>query len=156
MKRLIVVVGLLAMMVALDRLGTEGSGAADPLILAAIGFVILAAFAVAELLGKLGLPKVTGYLLCGIGLGPYVGDVLTHAVVDQMGMFQTLAIGLIALMTGLGLEAQALAKLTRTLVATTAAKLMFAAPLVAATLIGVELLWHPLGITQCKRTVLHI
>jgi Kef-type K+ transport system membrane component KefB len=148
MKRLIVVIALLAMMVALERLGTEGSGATDPLTLAAIGFVILAAFAVAELLGKVGLPKVTGYLLCGIGLGPYVGDVLTHAVVDQMGMFQTLAIGLIALMAGLGLEARALAKLARTMVATTAAKLMFAAPLVAATLIGVELLWHPLGITH--------
>jgi Kef-type K+ transport system membrane component KefB len=148
MKRLIVVIGLLALMVGLRQVETEGSGAADPLMLAAIGFVILAAFAIAELLGKLGLPKLTGYVLSGIVLGPYLGDVLTHAVVDQMGMFQTLALGLIALMAGLQIDARALAQLSRTLIATTAAKLMFAAPLVAATLIGAELLWHPLGIAS--------
>lgn len=148
MRRLIVVLGLLGLMVGLEQLEVEGTGAADPLTLAAIGFVILASFAVAELLARLGLPKVTGYILSGILLGPYVGDVLTHAVVDQMGMFRTLAIGLIALTAGLELEARALAKLMRTLVATTAAKLVIAAPLVAATLIGVELIWHPLGLTE--------
>lgn len=153
MKRLIVVLGLLCLMLGLRQLEVEGSGATDPLTLAAIGFVILAAFAVAELLARLGLPKVTGFILSGILLGPHVGNVLTHAVVDQMGMFQTLAIGLIALTAGLELEAKALAKLARTLLATTTAKLVIAAPLVAGTLIGVELIWHPLGLTNTPLVV---
>src|SRR6185436_3878891 len=97
MKRLIVVGALLGLMVGLELLGAQGTSGTHALTLAAIGFVILASFAIAELLAARGLPKVTGYILSGVLLGPWVGDVLTHAVVEQMGMFQTLAIGLIAL-----------------------------------------------------------
>lgn len=146
MKRLIVVVALLGMMVGLELLGRDGTGATDPLTLAAIGFMVLASFAIAELLATRGVPKVTGYILAGILLGPQVGNVLTHDVVAEMGMFKTLTIGLIGLTAGLELEAKSLAKLMRTLVATTSAKLVFTAPLVAGTMIVVELIWHPLGL----------
>ena len=148
MKRLIVVGALLGLMIGLELLGAQGTSEAHALTLAAIGFVILASFAIAELLAARGLPKVTGYILSGVLLGPWVGDVLTHAVVEQMGMFQTLAIGLIALTAGLELDARALAKLMRTLTATISAKLFITAPLVAGTMIGVELIWHPLGLAQ--------
>ncbi len=148
MKRLIVVGALLGLMVGLELLGAQGTTGTHPLTLAAIGFVILAAFAIAELLAARGLPKVTGYILSGVLLGPWVGDVLTLAVVEQMGMFQTLAIGLIALTAGLELDARALAKLARTLTATISAKLFLTAPLVAATMIGIELIWHPLGLAD--------
>ncbi|PRP90047.1 glutathione-regulated potassium-efflux system protein KefB [Enhygromyxa salina] len=146
MKRLLVVLALLAMMVGLRLLGTESLGAVDPLTLAAIGFVILAAFAVAELLATIGLPKVTGYILSGIVLGPFVGGVLSSEVVEQMGMFKTLAVGLIALTAGLELETKALARLTKTLLATVGAKIVITAPLIGAALVGVELAFHPLGL----------
>lgn len=153
MKRLFVIAALLAMMVGLRLLGTETSNGADPLTLAAIGFVVLAAFAVAELFAKAGLPKVTGYILSGIVLGPYVGGVLSTEVVDQMGMFKTLAVGLIALTAGLELETKALAKLARTLLATVGAKVVIAAPLVGAALVAVELSFGVLGLENSTAAV---
>lgn len=140
MKRLFVVAGLLVVM-----LGVRALGSGDALTLAAIGFVILTSFALAELLARAGLPKVTGYILSGVVLGPSVGAVLSDAVVAEMRMFNTLAVGLIALTAGLELELAALRKLTRTLVATTIAKLGIAVPLVATCLIAIELTWHPLA-----------
>lgn len=152
MKRIFVVAGLLALMLGLRTLGTaDGRGGA--LTLAAIGFVLLAAFALAELLGRAGLPKVTGYILSGVVLGPYVADVLSLDVVAEMRMFNTLAVGLIALTAGLELEVQALRRLARTLGATTLAKLLITVPLVATTLIAVELLFHPLGMPDTTATV---
>ncbi|KIG13829.1 diguanylate cyclase/phosphodiesterase [Enhygromyxa salina] len=153
MKRLFVIAALLAMMVGLRLLGTEGSGSADPLTLAAIGFVVLAAFAVAELFAKAGVPKITGYILSGIVLGPYVGKVLSIEVVDQMGMFKTLAVGLIALTAGLELEAKALLKLARTLVATVGAKLLITAPLVGAALVAIELSFGVLGLADSSAAI---
>lgn len=149
MKRIVVVLGLLAMMLGLRMLEVEGArGSADPLTLAAIGFVILASFSLAELLARLGLPKVTGYILTGLLLGPYIGQILSEAVVAEMGMFNTLALGLIALMAGLELEYKAIAKLTKTLLATTGAKVLITAPAVGLAFVGVELLLHPLGLTS--------
>ena len=68
MRRGFVVLVLLAMMVGLKALKAESPGGADPLTLAAIGFVVLAAFAIAELGTKLQLPKVTGYIVSGVVL----------------------------------------------------------------------------------------
>ena len=99
MKKIVVVLALLAMMVSLRWLEVEPTGGTDPLTLAAIGFGILAAFAVADLLARVGLPKVTGYLLTGLVLGPQVGGILSPTVIEKMTMFNTLALGTIALMS---------------------------------------------------------
>ncbi|MFO7567028.1 MAG: cation:proton antiporter [Enhygromyxa sp.] len=146
MKRIVVVLALLAMMVGLRLLEVDDGGGADPLTLAAIGFVVLASFSLAELLAKVGLPKVTGYILTGLMLGPYTGGILSPAVVEEMGMFNTLALGLIALTAGLELEYKAMVKLARTLLGTTGAKVLLAGPLVGAALVGAEVTFHPLGL----------
>ena len=153
MKRLFVVAGLLVLMLGLRALGTEDGQGAAALTLAAIGFVILAAFAIAELLARAGLPKVTGYILSGVVLGPHVANVLSLDVVAEMRMFNTLAVGLIALTAGLELEVHALRKLARTLGATTLAKLAITVPLVGGTLIGVELVFHPLGVESTTTVI---
>jgi len=144
-KRLFVIFGLLAMMLGLRFLQADTSGGPDPLTLAAIGFVILAAFAIAELLARVGLPKVTGYIISGLVLGPAVSNVLSTEVVIEMSMFKTLAVGLIALTAGLELELQAMRRIAKTLLATVGSKIFIAAPLVGATLIAAELSFHPLG-----------
>lgn len=152
MRRVIVVVLLLIGMLLLGQAEVQSApGAADPLTLASIGFVVLAAFAVAELLGQAGLPKVTGYILSGFVLGPaFFPRVLEPAVVEQMGMFKTLAVGLIALTAGLELDAKDLLKLARTLLSTVGAKILIAAPLVGGALVAVELAWHPLGLDSSQ------
>lgn len=134
MRRVFVVFALLAMMAGLDALKTQSVGASDPLTLAAIGFVVLAAFAVAELGARLSLPKVTGYILSGIALGPFVIDILSRAVVQELRMFSTLALGLIALSAGLELDLRGLASLARTLMTTIGIKIVGGFVLVGGTL----------------------
>ncbi len=146
MRRGFVVLVLLAMMVGLRALETNASGSANPLTLAAIGFVVLAAFAVAELGGKLGLPKVTGYIVTGVVCGPFVFNVLSNEVVGEMKMFTNLALGLIAVTAGLELEFKGLRSLARTLSATVGIKLLTGLLLVGGVFVAGEMLFSFVGL----------
>ncbi|MBV1858393.1 MAG: cation:proton antiporter, partial [Nannocystaceae bacterium] len=143
MRRMFVVLALLTMMLGLDALRADQS-----VTLAAIGFVILAAFAIAELGGRMSLPKVTGYIVSGVVLGPYAADILSKAVVADMNMFGTLALGLIATTAGLELELKGLAKLTRTLAATISIKVVLCAILVGGSIVGMGLFTDQLGLSN--------
>lgn len=146
MKRLFVILVLLAMMLGLGALGVDTGVSGSPLTLAAIGFVVLASFAVAELLGQFKLPRVTGYILTGIVLGPYVANVLSDTVVEEMRMFNELAVGLIALTAGIELELASLKRQAKSLAATIGLKVVPGALMVGGTLIAVEMMFHPLGL----------
>lgn len=130
MRRAVVLLLLLGLMSGVSALQAEASGTVDPLTLAAIGFVVLASFSAAELGVRLGLPRVTGYIVSGLVLGPSVLDILSRPVVQEMGMFKTLALGLIATAAGLELDIAQIRRVGRTLLATVAAKLLFAMVLV--------------------------
>ncbi|MCR9159382.1 MAG: cation:proton antiporter [Nannocystaceae bacterium] len=143
MRRLFVVLALLIMMLGLEQLR-----ASESTTLAAIGFVVLAAFAIAELGGRMSLPKVTGYIVSGVILGPFAGDVLTTAVVVDMNMFGTLALGLIATTAGLELELKGLARLTKTLAATIGLKIVLCALLVGGAIVGMGLGTDLLGLSS--------
>lgn len=150
MRRLFVVLVLLAVMVVLRRLQVDTLGVGDPLTLAAIGFVVLAAFACAELGAKVGLPKVTGYILAGVILGPSLGDILSSRVVEEMQMFRTLTLGLIATTAGLELDLKTLARSAKTLTWTVVAKLVLCVLCVGGALYGLESTTHLLGIESDK------
>lgn len=112
--------------------------------LASVGFVILAAFTVGELGRVAKLPRITGYILAGVVMGPHVSDLLSALVVRDMAVFNTLALGLIALTAGLELGWASLEKVARTLLVTLAAKL----PLLLAAIGGTfVLLEHFFGFT---------
>ena len=147
MRRALVLAVLLGMMFGLRALKVEGAAiAGDPLTLAAIGFVVLAAYTVAEGGAALKLPRVTGFIVAGVVLGPSVLNVLSQRVVAEMQMFNTLALGLIALGAGLELDARTIARLYRTLSATIAVKVLLGLALVGGTLILIETLTRPLGL----------
>ena len=137
MKKILVIAALLAVMLALDILQTDGFGGANVLTLAAIGFVLLAAYASAELGSAWSLPRVTGYILAGAVLGPSAGNILSGEVVAEMRMFNTLALGLIATSAGLELDVRQLVPLARTLTITTLLKVVLGVTLVGGALIGV-------------------
>jgi Kef-type K+ transport system membrane component KefB len=139
MRRAFVVLVLLAMMVGLRTLKAETQGGGDPLTLAAIGFVVLAAFAVAELGARLQLPKVTGYIVSGVVLGPFAIKVLSGDVVGEMKMFSTLALGLIATSAGLELDLKGLRALAKTLSVTIAIKIVSGLALVGGTVFGLQM-----------------
>lgn len=125
MRRAFVVLLLLSVMLGLKVLGAGGEHARS-MTLAAIGFVVLAAFAVAELGSRWKLPKVTGYIVAGAVLGPFAIGVLSREVVEDLSMFNTLAVGLIATTAGLELHISSIRRVFKTLMATIAAKLVLA------------------------------
>jgi Kef-type K+ transport system membrane component KefB len=124
-RRLLVVAAALALLLGVRALRVDqGLGAADPLTLASCGFVLLAAFTVGELGAGLGLPKVTGYILAGVLVGPQVGDLLSDRVVSELSTFNTLTLGLIATSAGLELHLPAIRKVVPTLASTVLGKLL--------------------------------
>ncbi|MBN2194970.1 MAG: cation:proton antiporter [Polyangiaceae bacterium] len=153
MRRLAVLFVLLGVMVLASALKTNSSGAGDPLTLAAIGFVVLAAFTVAEIGSALSLPRVTGYILAGAVLGPSVTNILSPAVVGEMRMFNTLALGLIATAAGLELDAVQILRRWRTLGATTAIKVVLGGLLVGTVLLGAGQLTGWLGVVDSGQRV---
>lgn len=87
--------------------GPEATG------LLALGFVVLAAFTIGELVEVVKLPHITGYLLAGLVLGPSLSHtfhlslpapfdhgVLSAEVIHQLGILDTLALPLICLTAG--------------------------------------------------------
>ena len=46
------------------------------------------------------LPRITGYLLLGMALGPFVLGLISHGDLHHLGVFEELALGLIALTAG--------------------------------------------------------
>ena len=116
LNRLLVLALLGGIMFTLHELqATLRMDQVDALTFAALGFVVLAAFVLAELAGGLGVPRVTGYILAGIAVGPYAAGVLSEDVVVNLRVFETLALALIALEAGLELDLKAIRRLSKTL-----------------------------------------
>ncbi|HFE45045.1 MAG TPA: cation:proton antiporter, partial [Nannocystis exedens] len=160
MRQLIVLAFLLLIMQGLaflQQVGdvpvVESASAYDQMTLAAIGFVLLAAFAVAELGSRLRLPKVTGYIVTGIVLGPFVANMLSSSVVSDMGMFKTLALGLIATSAGLELDARAMGRMWRSLSATTGLKVLLLPLFVGGTFFALENAFHFLGVDSSPAVI---
>lgn len=138
MRRLFVVIALLCVMLLMRRFVTQVDAPANVITLAAIGFVVLATFAVADMGTRWSLPRVTGFIVTGVALGPFAANILSVGVVQEMRMFNTLALGLIATTAGLELDLKALLPLFRTLGSTTAMKVVLGIPLVGLTLYGMS------------------
>ncbi len=136
MRRLFVVIALLGIMLVMRSFQTHVDAPDKVITLAAIGFVVLTTFAVADMGTRLSLPRVTGFILTGVALGPSAANILSAEVVTEMRMFNTLALGLIATSAGLELNLKALLPLLKTLSTTTATKVLLGAPLVGLTLFG--------------------
>jgi Kef-type K+ transport system membrane component KefB len=128
MKRVFLLLILVATMLAVKALSGDTASATglDALTFAAIGFVILAAHALAELADSFGIPRVTGYIVAGIVAGPQVAGLLSPAVVVEMKVFNTLALALIALEAGLELEIAAIRRVAKTLLSIVAFKIPLA------------------------------
>jgi Kef-type K+ transport system membrane component KefB len=87
-------------MYALQFLQVEMDAPFHPKSLATLGFVLLAAYTLGEITSSFGLPKITGYIVTGIIFGPYVINLFSIGVVDDLKGINILAIGLIALTAG--------------------------------------------------------
>ena len=50
----------------------------------AIGFALLGAWVAGDILRRFRLPRLTGYILFGVLIGPNVGDVITESMTGQL------------------------------------------------------------------------
>jgi trehalose 6-phosphate synthase len=108
-----------AAVVGARRLGSSDAGTVGAAL--AIGFALLGAWVAGDLLRRLRLPRLTGYILFGILIGPGVGGVITEAMAVHLQFITGLATTLIALIAGLtlnferlGQQFAAIARLTAT------------------------------------------
>lgn len=67
----------------------------------ALGFTLVAAMVSGDLLRRLRLPRLTGYLLFGILFGPYLGNVISEPMARQLQFINGIATTLIAFIAGL-------------------------------------------------------
>lgn len=123
MKKIFVLLILFTLSVALKQFGLLED--AHQSVLLAIGLVILSAYTLSEIGSSLKLPRVTGYILTGLLLGPYALKVLSDTVVGEIKMFNTLAIGLIAVTAGLELHFSSLKKVILPILTTSFLKILF-------------------------------
>jgi Kef-type K+ transport system membrane component KefB len=70
----------------------------------AVGFALLAAIVLGDVVERVGLPRLTGYLLFGLVCGPYALRLITPTMASQLQIVNGLAVALIAFMAGLELN----------------------------------------------------
>ncbi len=122
-RKMVIVLLLVVGVIILHRFATRSVGF-DPSAMLALGFVILASYAFGQLVERIGLPHITGYLIAGLLLGPsiasfipegyrvapFVEGLLSESVQSQLSPLQTLAVALIALTAGGELKIASLRK----------------------------------------------
>lgn len=67
----------------------------------ALGLALIAAALTGELLERMRLPRVTGYLLFGMICGPYLANIITRPMARDLQFINGLAVVLIAFIAGL-------------------------------------------------------
>lgn len=143
MIRYVLAIAILFVLVALLEVITVGDGAlwAGANTLVSLGFLLLIAFSTGELLRRVGLPALLGYIVTGIVLGPGAAELLgvdvpwtiiTDEVMADMGLVNVLVVGVIGLLAGVKFRARDLAGEWRVVVLLTAAMLVTIVPLTIA------------------------
>jgi Kef-type K+ transport system membrane component KefB len=92
------------------RLSDQTSGVA-----LAGGFLLLIAFLAGSIFRDLKLPRLTGYLIAGIVVGPYVLGLVSAELVVRLELFSGIAISLIALTAGAETDLRSMRPLFRSI-----------------------------------------
>ena len=107
----VVLVLVLAGLIAATRSFTDSSGSSGTAV--SFGYLLLSGFFMGRIFARLGLPKLTGYLVAGLLSGPSVFGLVPAQGLENLSIFNGIAISLIALTAGLELEFQKLRPLWR-------------------------------------------
>jgi len=92
-----------------QRLGGLGDSPNSGTALA-LGFTLLGASIAGDVLRRVHLPRLTGYLLFGLVTGPYLGNVITQTMAAQLQVISGIATAFIALIAGLTLNLERLGR----------------------------------------------
>ena len=131
MRRLLALTLAIGAMIAVREIGQESTpaSAATPL---ALGFALMGALIAGDALRRFHLPRLTGYLLFGVVVGPYLSNLITSPMAAQLQVFTGVATTLIALIAGLTLSVERLGSRIAAIVQMTATTLAVAMTGVAA------------------------
>lgn len=99
-RRLVVLALLVGGAVLLEPLRVPTEGVIAPRSLFLFGILLLTADTFGALAHDSGLPRLVGYLLAGLALGPSATAIVPAGVLDDLGMMKRLAVGLIGLLAG--------------------------------------------------------
>jgi len=154
MRRIAALALAIAAVASVHALGETGTVPSAGAALA-VGFTLLGAWITGDLLRKFNLPRLTGYLIFGVLVGPYLGNVITAPMTSQLQAVNGIATTLIALIAGLTISLERL----RTTIASIA---RFTAATLVIVIIGMAALlwfaWPWLGIaagsTNVERAVI--
>jgi Kef-type K+ transport system membrane component KefB len=142
--------------------------------LASVGFLLIAGTLLSELVGAIGIPHLTGYLIAGIIAGPHVAGLIDHQATLKLSYVNTLALALIAFEGGAELKLETLRRGLKSLVSATvfqgvlvlvlmAAAFMALSPIMPFTkdfplrgVLGIALLWGVLSVTRSPSATLGI
>jgi Kef-type K+ transport system membrane component KefB len=79
----------------------------------ALGYLLLAAYFIGGLFKRVGLPKLTGYIVTGVVVGPPVLGLVSSSMLESTRVVNGVAVSLIALTAGSELEYRAMKPLLR-------------------------------------------
>lgn len=88
----------LLMLLRWGELGVAGRGMQSTTV--ALGFLLIGAFISGKAAARVGLPRISGYLIIGIVVGPYASALLTKDMLAAGKVIEGLAVTLIALTAG--------------------------------------------------------
>jgi Kef-type K+ transport system membrane component KefB len=100
MSRLFAVVLTVGLAWVVIAVSTAGQVSPGPGLLA-LAVALGVATAVGELMARIHLPRVSGYLLTGMLFGPHVANVITAPIVGELHPINNLAVAMIAFIAGL-------------------------------------------------------
>ena len=107
MRRLAALALAVGAMAAVRELGIQTpSGPAATAL--ALGFALMGASIAGDVLRRFDLPRLTGYLLFGVAVGPYAANLITESMAGQMQVVTGISTTLIALIAGLTLSVERL------------------------------------------------
>ncbi len=92
----------------------EGELMAESTILT--GLVLITAYLLALILTKIKLPKLTGYMILGIILGPMGFNFLNYEILEKLSFLERLALSFIALTAGGELKYERIKKFTKSII----------------------------------------
>jgi Kef-type K+ transport system membrane component KefB len=114
-RRLVVLLLLVGGAVLLEPLRAPTEGVIAPRSLFLFGILLLTADTFGALAHDLKLPRLVGYLVAGLALGPSVTGIVPAGVLEDLSMMKRLAVGLIGLLAGAELRMADLRNRSRTI-----------------------------------------
>ena len=110
----------------------------------AFGFILLASYVMGKMARRMRMPMITGYLVAGFVFGPYVLGalspslrILSPEILDELSIFNSIALGLIAFSAGGEIKLKAIRQSFKSISLVTAGQGVAAAALVIPVLLWV-------------------